>query len=346
MGNEEKKPLFADALAELTRRHYRQCVEYRKILKSLGTDLERIGSLEDIPFIPARIFKEFELRSVAQEDVFKTMTSSGTSGQQVSKIFLDRDTASFQTKILSRLMRDILGEKRLPMLIVDSPSVVKDRHSFSARGAGILGFSMFGQDVTYALDDSMNLDLARIEAFCERNKGRPIFIFGFTFIIWQYFVTALRNIGCRLPLDLGVVLHGGGWKKLREVAVDTRDFRAALQDVAGVGKVVNYYGMVEQTGSLYMECEEGYLHAPVYADVVVRRPQDFRASDVGEEGIIQVLSILPLSYPGHSLLTEDLGVTIGVDDCKCGRKGKYFKVNGRLESAEVRGCSDTYESRA
>ena len=41
------------------------------------------------------------------------------------------------------------------MLVVDHPSIVKSRQMFSARGAGILGFSMFGQDITYALDNDM-----------------------------------------------------------------------------------------------------------------------------------------------------------------------------------------------
>jgi hypothetical protein len=59
-------------------------------------------------------------------------------------------------------------------------------------------------------------------------------------------------------------------------------------------------------------------------------------------GLIQLLSVIPRSYPGHSLLSEDLGEFIGIDDCKCGRSGKYFNVYGRVKSAEVRGCSDTY----
>ena len=70
---------------------------------------------------------------------------------------------------------------------------------------------------------------------------------------------------------------------------------------------------------------------------------DFSLCEPGEEGVLQVLSPLPRSYPGHSLLTEDLGVLLGEDDCPCGRKGKYFKVTGRVPRAEVRGCSDTYE---
>ena len=63
-----------------------------------------------------------------------------------------------------------------------------------------------------------------------------------------------------------------------------------------------------------------------------------------KEGVIQTLSLLPLSYPGHSLLTEDEGSFLGEDDCSCGRYGKYFKIYGRVKNAELRGCSDTYES--
>ena len=99
--------------------------------------------------------------------------------------------------------------------------------------------------------------------------------------------------------------------------------------------------MVEQVGSIFMECEEGHLHCPDYADVIIRDPKNLNELENGYEGVIQVLSILPLSYPGHSLLTEDIGKIIGEDDCKCGRKGKYFSISGRMHMAELRGCSDT-----
>ena len=40
------------------------------------------------------------------------------------------------------------------------------------------------------------------------------------------------------------------------------------------------------------------------------------------------------SYPGHALLTEDLGTILGEDDCACGRKGKYFSISGRVQNAK------------
>ena len=100
--------------------------------------------------------------------------------------------------------------------------------------------------------------------------------------------------------------------------------------------------MVEQTGCIYAECECGHLHASNYSDMIIRKPDDFSACGIGERGIVQVVSVLPHSYPGHSLLTEDEGMIVGEDDCPCGRKGKYIRILGRLKAAELRGCSDTY----
>ena len=92
-----------------------------------------------------------------------------------------------------------------------------------------------------------------------------------------------------------------------------------------------------------MECESGFLHTSIYSDIIFRRYKDFSVCQIGEEGIVQLISLLPISYPGHSILTEDLGTLLGIDNCSCGRKGKYFKINGRIKNAEVRGCSDTLQ---
>lgn len=127
--------------------------------------------------------------------------------------------------------------------------------------------------------------------------------------------------------------------------ISNDDFREALNEQCGIGHFVDHYGMVEQTGCIYAQCECGHLHASIYSDVIPRRANDFSVCDIGEKGIIQVVSVLPHSYPGHSLLTEDEGIILGEDDCPCGRKGKYFKLTGRIKQAELRGCSDTYAAK-
>lgn len=345
LNKEEKEEFLTKSLLDLTRHHERSCRPYEQILNAEDTDLNNIRSYTELPFLPVRMFKDMELRSVSQKEVIKTMTSSGTTGQQVSKIYLDQKTSKLQSKALTKIAGDFIGNKRLPMLILDSSAVIKDRKMFSARGAGILGFSIFGRDKMYALNENMELDAEGLRTFLKKHEGEKIFLFGFTFMIWQYFCSELERTGCHPDLSNGILIHGGGWKKLASYNISSKEFKERLFKVCGISKVYDYYGMVEQTGSIYMECEYGHLHAPVFSDVLIRRPKDFSLASVGEEGLIEVVSILPWSYPGHLLLTEDVGVILGEDDCPCKRKGKYFRIKGRIRNAEIRGCSDTYEER-
>lgn len=342
VAHEAKQALLREGLLHLTEHHRRRCATYARMMETVGFSAASVRSVADLPFLPVRLFKEMELRSVPEENVFKTMTSSGTTGQQVSRIFLDRATATNQQKTLVRIVSEWTGSNRMPMLILDCPSVVKNRAMFSARGAGILGFSIFGRKKLYALNDAMELQFDAIRAFLKEHEGERILLFGFTFMVWQHFYKALKAAGEHLDLSGAVLIHGGGWKKLASEAVSPEAFCAALQEVCGDLQIADYYGMVEQTGCIYLECEQGHLHASTYSDVIVRRPLDFSSAGFGERGILEVVSLLPESYPGHALLTEDEGVVLGEDDCPCGRKGKYFKVLGRLKHAELRGCSDTY----
>lgn len=284
-----------------------------------------------------------DLVSVPKEEVIKVLTSSGTTGQQVSKIYLDKETSIAQTKTLVEVMKPLLGGKRLPMIILDTKSVLKDRKSFSARGAGILGFSNFGRKHFYALNDDMSLDIEGLKAYLEEYKGQRILLFGFTFMIWQYVYRESLKLGIKLDFGDSILIHGGGWKKLKDEAVDSATFNQLLHDQLGIREVHNYYGMVEQVGSIFVECSEGHLHTPQFADVIIRDTLTFEPLSNGQQGLIQVLSELPKSYPGHSLLTEDLGTIVGEDDCPCGWKGKYFNVAGRIPKAELRGCSDTFQ---
>jgi phenylacetate-coenzyme A ligase PaaK-like adenylate-forming protein len=340
-----KRQCLASLLGQITDFHSRHCEPYRRMLAAQGFAAGRAAGCEDLPFLPVRLFKEYELLSVARQDVVKLMTSSGTTGQAVSKIFLDKQTALNQKKVLAKIVSALVGASRLPLIVLDTAGVLQDPARFSARAAGILGFTMFGTDVLYALDNEMRVATEKLAAFLEKHRGERLLLFGFTFIVWQHFYQELLKSGYRPDLSAGVLIHGGGWKKLLAAAVAPAEYKQRLRDLCGLARVHDYYGMVEQAGSIHVECEQGRLHASIFSDIITRRPADFSPCRFGEKGIVEVLSVLPLSYPGHVLLTEDEGVILGEDDCPCGRLGKYFQVTGRLPRAELRGCSDTYAAR-
>lgn len=336
-----KEVWYCEMLGKLTKEHKQRCEKYQYFLEAFNQK-ETYQTIEDIPMLPVGLFKRQELKSIKEEEIFKVITSSGTSSQKVSKIFLDQKNAADQQRTLAKIMEEVIGKKRIPMLIMDSPDVLKDRKMFSARGAGILGFSILSSRRQFAFDQNMNLDIEGMKSFLEKYKEGPVLIFGFTYMIWEYFYKTLKKSRQQIDLSRGILIHGGGWKKMHNEAVSPARYKEGIRKVSGIQKIYDYYGMAEQTGCIYLECDCGHLHASTFSDILIRDMKDFSVCEVGKEGCIEVISPAATAYPGHAILTEDQGILLGVDDCPCGRKGKYFKVTGRMKHAEIRGCSDTY----
>lgn len=343
MPQSAKDALFFPAALELTCYHSAHCEPYGNMLRALEFDPQTVHSTQELPFLPSGVFKAMKLRSgTAGQEYARALTSSGTTGSQTVQVELDRETAADQQRALAHIAADFIGGARLPMLILDQPSVLTHGSGLSARAAGILGFSLFARRRVFALREDLSLDLPAIRSFLEQLNGKPFLLFGFTFMVWKYFYQALLDSAEHLDFSGGILIHGGGWKKLLDQAVPPEEFQRALNECCGLHRIYNYYGMAEQAGSVFFQCEAGHFHASELSELFVRRGEDFSLCEPGEPGILQVLSLLPRSYPGHSILTEDEGVFLGADDCPCGRLGKHFLVNGRLQQAQLRGCSDVY----
>ena len=338
----EKEALLLSELIQMISLHRSACAAYRRITDVVDAPSQTYQSLAEVPYLPVSLFKTHQLSSVPPEQVFKVMTSSGTTGQAVSRVVLDRNTADLQSRALSAVMARVLGKQRNPMIIIDTPNVVKNRQMFSARGAGVLGMLPFGRRHFYALNDELELDVSGLRDFLDRHPKRPILLFGFTFMVWKYFLQSLVNSGVAIDLSDGILIHSGGWKKLAEEAVDNSQFKLALKEATGLGRVHNFYGMVEQVGSVFLEGDDGFLYPPNFADVIIRDPHTWEPAPDGTPGVVEVLSVLPRSYPGHVLLTEDLGVIHGVGEAAGGWAGKQLEILGRVPRSELRGCSDTH----
>jgi hypothetical protein len=239
-------------------------------------------------------------------------------------------------------MTSFFGFSRVPMLIVDSKDTISDRKDFNARAAGILGFSMFGSEIFYALNGDYTLNLEAISQFKEKCKSNQGLVFGFTSMIWRNLIVPLELQQAHFKLPDSSLLHGGGWKNMQVEGISNESFKVEIFSKLGISNVVNYYGMIEQTGSVFMECSSGFLHSSMFSNVIVRDHGNFEPLSDGDWGLIQLQSLLPISYPGHSILTEDVGMIYPGLECVCGRKGKRIAIKGRVPQAEIRGCSDTY----
>lgn len=318
--------------------------------KKFSINIPKISKLSEVPFIPVNMFKKFDLLTCSSEDVIRILNSSSTTSGIPSRIYLNKTTSIRQIQGLINTLKDFLEGNRRPLLILDTEEVNKKNAVLSARGAAVRGISNFASSITYVMDKkdgNLEVNLSRLRKFEDENRDREVLVYGFTYIIWSRFVRELEKRNIRLLLPKMKLLHSGGWKKLVSESVEKKEFNRRTAEVFGTEEknILDFYGMVEQLGVVFVDCECGYKHVPDFADVIIRDFNTLKEVEIGQCGIIEVMSILGSSYPSQGILTEDVGELVGVDDCRCGRRGKYFKFKSRMEKAEIRGCGDTFAEK-
>ena len=154
----EKKIFFNNLINNLNLHHFQKCKEYREVIDSLNCNIRKNLELKECPALPINLFKEFDLMSIQKKQIVKKIFSSGTSSNRLSKIYLDKENSINQIKALSSIMQNSFGKERLPMLIVSSDPKKTLKNNFNAKYAAILGFSIFGKEHTYVLDELGNFD--------------------------------------------------------------------------------------------------------------------------------------------------------------------------------------------
>lgn len=338
--DKDKRSLIEKNFKLLNNHHYKNSKEYKKFLNSIKYNINNI-KIEKFPFLPTSIFKKIDLLSVNRNEIIKTISSSGTSGNSVSKIHLDKDNSKNQIYVLNKLVTNFIGKKRMPMLIIDFESGKKSKNGINARTAAINGFSIFGKNHTYLINHKKEIDIASIKNFIQKFGDAPFLIFGFTSLVYENLIANDQISNAKLDFKNGILLHGGGWKKMEDKKVSNKKFRQLLKQKINLNKVINYYGLAEQTGTIFLECEfcQNFIVSS-FSEVIIR-DKNFNVKKNGEQGLIQLMSLLPTSYPGHNILTEDLGMISDNKNCKCAKLGKTFKVFGRVKKSELKGCSDT-----
>ena len=328
---------FNNEIGKLIKYHYKNCQIYKKFIDKLKYN-KKDNKLSNIPFLPVNLFKTQDLLSISKNKVVKILNSSGTTGVNKSKIYLDKRNSFNQKKVLNEIVSELIGPVRLPMLIIDQNPNKKKAISLEAREAGILGFSIFGKNHLYILNKNQEIDYKKLNMFLKEFGNNSFLIFGFTSNIFKYLIENIKIKKLNKNFANGILFHGGGWKKMHRKKIDNLKFRSLLNKKLMLKNIYNYYGLVEQTGSIFFECQIcNSFYTSKYSDIIIR-DKKLNVLKKGR-GLIQLLSILPTSYPGHSILTEDEGELVN-NNCECKKKGKQFKIFGRIKKSEIRGCSD------
>ncbi len=326
---------------------------YKNYVRQWPSDYRSATRVADLPFLPVRMLKANPpLSFVSNEEVKRTLTSSATTSQTPSRVVLDLPTSRRMTKGIVSIVRDFIGSARRPYLVVDTAGFLGSGNDLGARGAAIQGLQPFASETTHCLiadaQGELTLDTEKLKQFSQNRQDAEVLVYGFTFILWNHLVKPLAAEGVCLNLPNARILHSGGWKRLQDQAVEKTVFNEQLARVFGCSpdRVVDFYGMVESVGIIFPDCSAGNKHGPAFGDVIVRNPLTLEPVTAGDYGIVQVCSILPTSFPGHLLLTEDMAQVLSYDGCPCGRRGISFRFAGRVPKAELRGCGNIENKRS
>jgi hypothetical protein len=333
-------------LEQLLRHHRAGCPAYARLADDWGAQ-QWVGDAEDYPFLPVTLFKEYDLRSTTNAVI--SLQSSSTTSDRPSRIAVDQATRKRQSVSANKILADFLGDQRRPYIVFDTAETVRGADALSARGAAILGLAHLASELHFVArkeGGEMVLDPPSLAEALRTIGDQPFIAYGFTYMLYQIHE---RWDTAAMPVTAhpdSMFLHSGGWKRLAHLAVDKQRLNDTVAGVWGIpsANVLDFYGVVEQAGVPYPDCARGRKHVPYWADVIVRRADTLRPAAVGEPGLLQLLSCLPLSAPNHSVVTEDIGELVLLDGCECGRRGKAFVFRGRAPRAETRGCSDVPRS--
>jgi hypothetical protein len=353
---EIKEKLLLESLNECYVHHFINCIPYQKYCKKRGLTSEtRFDDFYSFPYLPVQAFKEYGEFLKTIENKYNNsksflLNSSATSGRP-SSIYVDRETAKRQALLMTKSLSYFLGQKKLKFIVADiNPSGSKNS-TLGARAAATLGFLKFSSEVIYILEENFEGKLQLNEKLLVdtldnlKSSGEKFVFFGFTYVLFE---SILENqfLNAQFSFENQAnLLHIGGWKKLESKKISKNIFNSLVQKKLGIPsrKIIDVYGFTEQMGIIYPSLEESNKICSTFSTVIVRDPVTLLPVPDGQEGVLQFLSPLPSSYPGFSVLTDDLGF-ICENESIDGVKHKSFKITGRAKNAEVRGCGDIMSS--
>ena len=345
---EKKKTRFRQSMEHAFLHHLRNNPPFKRLCEASGMETETLDADPSRwPYIPVGLFKHARLASVPDDQVKFQIRSSATGGIP-STILVDGLTAKRQAHASARVFSDYIGSHRRPFLILDEEPSPGDQAAIQARSAATRGILLFANPAEYFLrsqQDRISLDhtalAERLRQF-EQSQDE-VCLFGFTYILYTHLIQTFKDLGYSFKLGPEArIIHIGGWKKLREQSVGPDLFLSDIQEVLGIPeeRVLDVYGFTEQMGLVYINQGKGLKTMPVYAEIIIRDPQSLHPAEDGKAGLIQIQTPLPHSYPGISVLTEDVGRVISDKTGDQNRQGTCFELLGRAPAAELRGCGD------
>lgn len=290
---------------------------YRKYAEMIGKIPENTGRLEDIPFLPVTLFKSHRVATgeFADAAVFE---SSGTTGTTVSRHHI-KDLQLYRQSFLSAF-KQFYGSPSSYCILGLLPSYLERGHSSLVYMVNDLVMkSTHPRSGFYLYDHAKLADtLAELES-----TGQRTLLIGVTFALLDF---AAHH---PMPLKHTIIMETGGMKGRRQ-EMTREEVHEFLKDAFHIRHIHSEYGMTELLSQAYAT-HDGIFHTPPWMRILVRDEDDpfTLHQGVNTRGGINVVDLANI-HSCSFIATEDVGRLYSDGS---------FKVLGRMDGSELRGCS-------
>ena len=307
---------FDKMALKVFRFQYENNLVYREFCDFLKTDVQKVKTIQQIPFLPIQFFKSHEVVSNFNP-IQTTFTSSGTTGLVTSQ-HLVTDVSIYEEsyrKGFSQFYGNIEDYVVLALL----PSYLERE----------------GSSLIHMVDDLIQLSNHPESGFYLHNydeliekiiqldqSGQNVILIGVTYALLD--VIEKQSF----QLENTIIMETGGMKGKRKEMI-REELHQQLCNGFGVKSIHSEYGMTELLSQAY-SLGEGIFECPSWMQISIRDTEDalsyVREGKTGGINVIDLANINSCSF----IATQDLGKKYS---------NGSFEVLGRFDHSDIRGCN-------
>jgi phenylacetate-coenzyme A ligase PaaK-like adenylate-forming protein len=298
------------------RYQYENNLVYQEFCDLLHTNVQKVKTLQQIPFLPIQFFKSHTVVSnnEAPQAIF---TSSGTTGMTTSQ-HLVTDVSLYEESY-RRGFSQFYGNIENYVVLALLPSYLERE----------------GSSLIYMVEDLIQLSNQPESGFYLNNHdelieklieldslGQNVILIGVTYALLDLIEKR------KFQLQNTIIMETGGMKGKRKEMI-REELHQQLCAGFGVSSIHSEYGMTELLSQAY-SLGEGIFECPSWMQILIRDTEDALSYITnGKTGGINVIDLANRNSCAF-IATQDLGKKYA---------NGTFEVLGRFDNSDIRGCN-------
>ncbi len=307
---------FEKIALKVFRFQYENNLVYKEFCDFLKTDVQRVKTIQQIPFLPIQFFKSHNVVSNTNP-IQTTFSSSGTTGMITSK-HLVTDVTLYEESY-RKGFSEFYGNIENYVVLALLPSYLeRDGSSLIYMVEDLIKLSNHPESGFYLHNhDDLIKKLIELE-----NAGQNVILIGVTYALLDLIEKE------KFQLQHTIIMETGGMKGKRKEMI-REELHEVLCNGFGVSAIHSEYGMTELLSQAY-SLGDGVFECPSWIQILIRDTEDaLTYIQQGKTGGINVIDLANINSCSF-IATQDLGKK---------HSKNSFEVLGRFDNSDIGGCN-------